>query len=88
MSRDEILEKVFKILSKTFARRGKEINFSESTTLAELDVNSTQMIDIVLDLEDEFGVNISDSDMPKLETVGEIVTAIATLLEASRNTGG
>ncbi|HTS06136.1 MAG TPA: phosphopantetheine-binding protein [Candidatus Eisenbacteria bacterium] len=57
---------------------------TESTTLAELNVNSAQMIDIVLNLEDELGVNIGDSAAENLYTVGEIVSTIDTLLNPSK----
>ena len=83
MNRDEIRDSVLKVLGRVFSSGGKELNLTESTTLAELNVNSTQMINIVLDLEDEFGVNIGDSDAPNLYTVGEIVTVIDSLLNAS-----
>lgn len=84
MDRDEILDRVSKVFSRIFRRRGNELNLTESTTLAELNVNSAQMIDIVLDLEDEFGVNIGDSAAETLYTVGEIVTTIDTLSNASK----
>jgi acyl carrier protein len=83
-SREEIREKAVKVLSRVFSRRGKELSLTEATTLGELNVNSAQMIDIVLDLEDEFGVDISESSMPKLHTVGEIVTIIHSLLNAPK----
>jgi len=74
MSRDEIRDKVLGVLNRFAERAGKKVKVSESTKLDELDINSAQMIDIVLDLEDEFGVSIDDTETPKLKTVSDLVT--------------
>jgi acyl carrier protein len=80
MSRDEIREKVLDVLGRFADRAGKKVKLSESTKLDELDINSAQMIDIVLDLEDEFGVSIDDTATPKLKTVSDLVTLADTLV--------
>jgi len=82
MSRDEIREKVLSILSRFAERTGKEVKLSESTKLDELEINSAQMIDIVLDLEDEFGVSIDDTETPKLRTVSDLVTLADKLVNS------
>ena len=82
MSRDEIREKVLGVLSRFADRAGKKVKLSESTKLDELDGNSAQMIDIVLDLEDEFGVAIDDTETPKLKTVSDLVTLAESLVNA------
>ena len=80
MSRDEIREKVLGVLSRFADRAGKKVKVSESTKLDELDINSAQMIYIVLDLEDEFGVSIDDTATPKLKSVSDIVTLADNLV--------
>jgi acyl carrier protein len=82
MSRDEIREKVLDVLNRFADRAGKKVKLSESTKLDELDINSAQMIDIVLDLEDEFGVSIDDTATPKLKTVSDLVTLADTLVNS------
>ncbi|HTS05495.1 MAG TPA: acyl carrier protein [Candidatus Eisenbacteria bacterium] len=82
MSRDEIREKVLSILSRFAERTGKKVKLSESTKLDELEINSAQMIDIVLDLEDEFGVSIDDTETPKLRTVSDLVTLADKLVNS------
>lgn len=84
MTRDEIQAEVLKLLSRFAGRAAKKTELSESTTLDELDVNSARMIDIVLDLEDQFGVTIDDSNTPKLKTVGDVVTLVDGLLKTQK----
>ncbi len=84
MNRNEIQEEVLKLLGKFAGRGAKKGELSEATTLEELDVNSARMIDIVLDLEDKFGVNIDDSDTPKLKTVGDLVSVVDNLVNAQK----
>jgi acyl carrier protein len=62
------------------AQKISELN--ESTTLDQVEINSARMIDIILDLEDEFGLTIDDSAPPKLKTVGDIVTLADHLVNA------
>ncbi len=84
MTREEIREEVLKLLSKFAGRAAKKTELSESTTLDELDVNSARMIDIVLDLEDQFGVTIDDSNTPKLKTVADVVSLVDGLVNAQK----
>ena len=84
MNRNEIREEVLKLLGKFAGRGAKKGELSEATTLEELDVNSARMIDIVLDLEDKFGVNVDDSDTPKLKTVGDLVSVVDDLVNAQK----
>ncbi|MFO1162519.1 MAG: acyl carrier protein [Reyranellaceae bacterium] len=42
----------------------------------ELAATSIDMVETIMSLEDEFGVEISDRDAEKLQTVGDVVTLI------------
>jgi len=71
---------------------GTTREITESTELFdELGINSARLVDIVLDLEDKFGISISDSDMNKITTIRntiQIVTsAIAGVEEPVEVTG-
>jgi len=43
----------------------------------DLDVDSLDLVELAQIVEDEYGVELSDSDMDKLETVGDVVDLIA-----------
>lgn len=84
MNRDEIREQVLKLLSRFQGRGAKTAVVTESTTLDELDVNSARMIDIVLDLEDEFGVTIDDAKTPGLKKVSDVVSLVDDLVNGEK----
>ncbi|MNP28541.1 Acyl carrier protein [compost metagenome] len=44
----------------------------------DLGADSLDIVEIVMEIEDEFGVEISDADAEKIETVGDIVRYISS----------
>lgn len=42
----------------------------------DLHINSAHIIDIVLDIENEFGIDIKDEDIPNLITVRDVKSVI------------
>lgn len=57
----------------------------EETPLKEIGVDSLAMLDLQMNLEDEFNIEISDSAFKKLKTAGDIVayvTNATNLIEA------
>lgn len=71
-----MLEKIKAILSKNLKIDSSEI--TEKTNLRkDLDVDSLALVEIVMEIENTFGIGeISDDDIPKLKTVGDIVNYI------------
>lgn len=59
----------------------------EDVPLKEIGVDSLAMLDLQMNLEDEFNIEISDSAFKKLKTAGDIVayvTNATNLIEARR----
>ena len=50
----------------------------EAELVGDLGLNSLELADLVLSCEDKFGVEISDSDIHTLITVGDIVSYVET----------
>jgi acyl carrier protein len=48
--------------------------------LDELKVNSARLVDVVLEFEDAFDIEIADEDVDSVETVGNAVELIASKL--------
>ena len=48
--------------------------------LDELKVNSARLVDVVLEFEDAFDIEIADEDVDKVETVGNAVELIQSKL--------
>lgn len=77
MNENEILEKITAIIEERFNVTAdavkKETNFKD-----DLDADSIELVEFVLELEDAFGAEISDEDAEKIVTVGDAVTYIAS----------
>jgi acyl carrier protein len=81
MDRAEIQEKVTTALAERFDKDASEL--SDSTRFAEdLDADSLELVEVVLDLEESFSVSIDESEMEDVKTIGEAVDLIAQKLGA------
>ena len=71
-------------------REKSEVDASEisnDTPLAEMDIQSLELIDIVLELEDEYDIEIDMNAVEAWETfktVGDVVDAIETAVASSK----
>jgi len=81
MNQEEIFEKVVKILTPYVKNQDALDSVGTSThILDELKVNSARLVDVVLEFEDAFDIEIADEDVDKVETVGNAVELIASKL--------
>ena len=81
MSQEEIFEKVVKILTP-YVKNQEALDAVSLAThiLDELKVNSARLVDVVLEFEDAFDIEIADEDVDTVETVGNAVELIASKL--------
>jgi len=49
----------------------------DSHLINELNINSAHLVDIVLDLEDQYDILLEDEDMQKMQTVGDALEIIS-----------
>lgn len=74
-SREEIFEKLKERLVEQLGVKEDQVtedaNFQE-----DLDADSLDLVEVIMSLEDDFGVKISDEDAQKLKTVGQAVDYI------------
>ena len=77
MDTKEIFNSVVKIITP-YARNKEALdNVSDETTiLNDLDVNSSRLVDVVLAMEDEFEIEISDEEVDNVSTIGKAVSMI------------
>ncbi|WP_238389981.1 acyl carrier protein [Arenibacter aquaticus] len=54
----------------------KEAISKESNLINELNINSANMVDIVLDVEDAFGIRLENSDMDQIHTIEDALNII------------
>jgi acyl carrier protein len=79
MTRQEIEERVRKVLSEQLARDESDVTM-EARFDEDLDADSLDLVEVVLALEEELGVNIPEEEMEGVKTVGQAVDLVATKL--------
>ncbi len=77
MDQKEVFDKVVAIL-KPFAKNPDALATvaMETSILKDLKVNSARLVDVVLEIEDNFGIEVKDEDADKVKTVGDAVNLI------------
>ncbi|MBI0121601.1 acyl carrier protein [Lactobacillus sp. M0398] len=76
MSKEEIFTKIRDILADNFEVEKEKIT-DETNFKSDLDADSIDLVEFILQLEDEFGAEISDEDAEKIKTVGDAVIYVA-----------
>lgn len=71
----EIEEKVFQIVSEQLSVEKSEIA-KETSFVNDLNADSLDTVELVMELEDEFDLTIPDEEAEKLKTVGEAIEYI------------
>ena len=71
-TQEEVFEQVKGILSQQLGVDEDEVTI-ESSFQADLDADSPDLVELIMELEDQFGVKISDEEAQKIGTVGQAV---------------
>jgi acyl carrier protein len=74
-SREEIYEQVKSVLVEQLGIDENEIS-EEASFQGDLDADSLDLVELIMELEDQFGVKISDEDAQGIQTVGQAVDFI------------
>ncbi len=71
----EIFEKMKAVVAEKLNKNPDEITMEKSFT-QDLGADSLDMVELVMDLEEKFGIQIKDDAMSSLITVGDVVAFI------------
>ena len=70
-----ILERLKKVMEEQNV--GGDVEITMDTTFEELEIDSLDLVDLTMNCEDEFGIDLDPDSAPK--TIGELVEKIAEL---------
>ena len=84
MTRKELITSLKKIIKPYSQNQQAFKNISEGTDfINDLKINSANLVDIILDIEDEFGIEIDNESMEKMLSVKSAIDIIETKLAES-----
>lgn len=79
----EVEEKVIQLVSEQLSADKSEITRNTSFT-NDLNADSLDTVELVMELEDQFDMTIPDEEAEKLKTVGEVIDYIMAQLSKAK----
>lgn len=77
---EEVSQKVKKIIADQLGKSEEEIK-EQASFLVDLGADSLDIVELIMTLEEEFDMEISDEEAEKIQTVQDAIDYIVTQLE-------
>ena len=68
-------DKVFEIVAERMGVKKEDIS-KETSFVTDLGADSLDQVELIMELEDQFDLNIPDEDAEKLQTIGDAIKYI------------
>lgn len=83
MNQKESLQKIKEIVKPYIQNQEAFENLTEETNfITDLKINSANLVDVVLDIEDEFNIIMENEDMEKMITVSDALKVVREKIES------
>ena len=82
MSRHDILQRLVTVIADSSSAPIEAANVSETTSLDSFGVDSLILIDLIFDIEQEFGVRLVAEELTSMRVMGELVGHLEKRLAA------
>lgn len=66
-------DKIIKMIASKLGKKVENIDLN-SKLIEDLGADSLDIVEMLMELEDSYGITIPDEDAVKLQTIGDIVT--------------
>jgi acyl carrier protein len=76
-SREEVFERVKEVLTEQLGVEENEIT-EEASFQEDLEADSHDLVELIMELEDQIGITISDEHAQKIQTVGQAVDYVSS----------
>jgi len=76
----ELADRIKTIISEQLMVDLEEVT-DESSFVEDLGADSLDTVELIMEFEDEFGIEISDEDAEKISSVGEAIAYLEKLVE-------
>ena len=74
---DNLLNEVKEIIRKyAFDKNLVDTATENSKIIADMKINSARIVDIVLDIEEKYGIDVDDKSIQKIHTLGDAVNVV------------
>jgi len=82
MTKEELITRLKPILITYTQNKEALDTINEDTDfIKDLKINSANLVDVILDVEEEFGIEIDNQSMEKMLTIGASIEIIETKLQ-------